>query len=363
MNLACSGLGINASLESWVALAGNNGLLRDTLTELYTTFQKAPTLGSLIDPARVGKATTDREVRRGVASTWNERSSAEQQTDESRELAIAAKGVSCGGENSGWKVSRLLPPTSRILGRAKQIELLRDYCEEFHYDDAKTDLSTCFVDRCIRFSSEGGTAALVTPQNWLFQESYIDLRKRLLRHTDWRIVVKLGSNAFRDMNFWAATTSLVAITRRSPAEAAVFCGIEVGEVKSQEQKAAKLRSGPFWATNQKQQTSNPDSKITLVKPTEQLTITPGVLGTRIKSGDRRQVSPTIFRVPYDQPLDTHTEHGETNDIVDGPRSYRLVDERQPTREKAKAPSLGESWGYGEPYAPYASCALHGWRDV
>jgi hypothetical protein len=54
MNIACSGLGINAPKASWMALGGDNDLLRDTLAELYTTFQKAPTLGSLIDPTRIG---------------------------------------------------------------------------------------------------------------------------------------------------------------------------------------------------------------------------------------------------------------------------------------------------------------------
>ena len=66
--------------------------VRDTLAELYTTFQKAPTLGSLIDPARVGRPLLSRSSKRSGHS-WSERSAAEQQNDESRELAIAAKGV------------------------------------------------------------------------------------------------------------------------------------------------------------------------------------------------------------------------------------------------------------------------------
>lgn len=299
MNLACSGLGINASLESWVALAGNNGLLRDTLTELYVTFQKAPTLGSLIDPATAGRPLLIAKFEE-VRPLLERALSVEQQTDESRELAIAAKGVLSAARTLAENFT-LVATNVPYLGRTKQTELLKDYCKE-HYDDAKTDLSTCFVDRCIRFSSEGGTAALVTPQNWLFQESYIDLRKRLLRHTDWRIVVKLGSNAFRDMNFWAATTSLVAITRRSPAEAAVFCGIEAGDVKSQEQKAAKLRSGPFWATNQKQQISNPDSKIIFGETVSNRSLSRLAFSVQgIKSGDDDRFRRQHFELPMIRP--------------------------------------------------------------
>ena len=47
MNLACSGLGINASNESWTALAGDNSLLRDTLVELYCTLLSRKLLPSV----------------------------------------------------------------------------------------------------------------------------------------------------------------------------------------------------------------------------------------------------------------------------------------------------------------------------
>ena len=119
MNLACSGLGINASQESWVALAGDNGLLRDTLTELYTTFQKAPTLGSLIDPTRVGRPLLIAKFEE-VWPLLERALVAEQQNDESRELAIAAKGVlSAAGF---WRRhSRSFRPTSHIWGVANRM--------------------------------------------------------------------------------------------------------------------------------------------------------------------------------------------------------------------------------------------------
>ena len=50
---------------------------------------------------------------------------------------------------------------------------------------------------------------MVTPQNWLFLTSYTKLRQSLLRERTWNAFARLGTNAFRDMNFWAATTALV----------------------------------------------------------------------------------------------------------------------------------------------------------
>ena len=64
----------------------------NTMSELYTTFQKAPTLGSLIDPTRVGRPLLIAKFEE-VWPLIERALAAERHTDESRELAIAAKGV------------------------------------------------------------------------------------------------------------------------------------------------------------------------------------------------------------------------------------------------------------------------------
>ena len=50
MNLACSGLAPEGDLRAWEKLAGDDERLRNGMRRLYTLFQDAPTLGSLIDP-------------------------------------------------------------------------------------------------------------------------------------------------------------------------------------------------------------------------------------------------------------------------------------------------------------------------
>jgi hypothetical protein len=62
LNLACAGLGINAKEEDWVKLAGADGRKRDLMHWLYLLFRNAPTLRSLIDPQRVGKAMVEDEI-------------------------------------------------------------------------------------------------------------------------------------------------------------------------------------------------------------------------------------------------------------------------------------------------------------
>jgi len=58
------------------------------------------------------------------------------------------------------------------LARGKQSETLRDFCAT-HYKEAKNDLATVFLDRCLELCVGEGTAGIVLPQNWLFLTSYI----------------------------------------------------------------------------------------------------------------------------------------------------------------------------------------------
>jgi hypothetical protein len=260
LNLACSGLGINASQNSWISLAGDKGLLRDTLSELYTTFQKAPTLGSLIDPTRVGRPLLIAKFEE-VWPLLERALAAEQQNDESRELAIAAKGVLSAARILAEQFT-LVSTNVPYLGRGKQDDDLKEHCEEF-YSDAKVDLATCFVDRCLRFCVRGGSVALVTPQNWLFLTSYKKLRERLLNQTQWDLVARLGEHAFESSTAAGAFVALVGLTQRPPARDHTFAGWDVGESARAQDKAADLAAN-FHLTNvQNSQLLNPDARVVI----------------------------------------------------------------------------------------------------
>src|ERR1019366_2147221 len=111
------------------------------------------------------------------------------------ELAVAARGVAHAAEILSRRFT-LLVTNVPYLGRGKQNDVLTEYCERVHYE-AKADLATCFVDRCVEFCAPGGSVALVTPQNWLFLSSYAALRERFITTLSWDLIAKLGSNAFQ----------------------------------------------------------------------------------------------------------------------------------------------------------------------
>jgi hypothetical protein len=284
LNLACSGLDIGATKAEWLKLAEKavsvadpaakrdllgveQNLLTYALEErvkngleaLYDLFAKAPWLGSLIDPRRTGGdifRESFEKLEPVLASIL-----AAADTDEAREIAVAAQGFAkAAGILS--KEFDLIVTNVPYLGRGKQHDILKNYCDSLH-KNAKTDLSTCFVERCLKFCSNGGTAAAVTPQNWLFLGSYSKLRVDLLKHSSLNLVCDLGPAAFNEMNWWAARTALVGLTSVAPDRKNSYLAVHADTGRDLAQKPKLLSSGEFIENIQAAQLGNPDARISV----------------------------------------------------------------------------------------------------
>ncbi len=258
MNLACSGLGINASETDWVELAGEDGRAREEMRRLYSLFRDAPVLGSLIDPCRL-QANVYASGAVSVFPLLEEALRKEELTDETKELVIAAQGVMAAFRILASQFT-LVATNVPYLGRGKQDTVLAKYCEEFHAD-AKADLATCFVDRCLRFCGAGGSVALVTPQNWLFLGVFKHLRKRLLAEKTWNILARLGPAAFQDMNWWAATTLLSCLTSSMPSVGTMYSSVDASGTRDTSEKPNHLLRSAIKIVLQSTQLQNPDSAV------------------------------------------------------------------------------------------------------
>lgn len=259
MNLACSGLGIHASEADWVKLAANDYVADQWMRRLYSLFRDAPTLGSLIDPTRFLEKEQDVGFERVLPLV--EEALQREQSDEGHELAIAARGVL-----AAFRIlaSRFTLVTTNVpyLGRGRQNEILKDYCDR-SYSDSQADLANCFVERCTRLSCPGGTCALVTKQELLFQGSYKEQRKRLLRSITWNAVAILGPRAFETLTGERVIVCLLALTASMPSGGHALVGWDVSGLKSAQAKAVALTNNPAVSANQREQLDNPDSRILL----------------------------------------------------------------------------------------------------
>jgi hypothetical protein len=260
LHLACSGLAPRGSEDDWIALAGKEDRVRRGMTRLYELFKDAPVLGSLINPRAQGGNLIEAEFRE-IAPVLEKVLTHETKDDTSHEMAVTAYGLAKAAEILAGQFT-LVTTNVPYLGRGKQNDVLKGYCERVH-PGAKADLATCFVERCVSFCVSGGSSALVTPQNWLFLGTYKRIRERLFREGTWNVVAKLGPAAFQDMNWWAANTVIFVITNDKAQPDADIAGLDVSEPHDPQEKATLIRTIEVTLVPQSAQLKNPDSRLLL----------------------------------------------------------------------------------------------------
>ena len=300
LNLACSGLAPNAAKEQWLALAepaaAAGGMpadrdlfgvddsllsapLRDSLSALYDLFAQAPVLGSLIDPGAL-QADLFQGGFDSVRALLAEALEQERTTDEQTERAVAAQGMAHAAELLAGRYHGVITNVP-YLARGRHGERLRAFCER-HYPDARNDLATVFLERCLELCAEGGTASLVLPQNWLFLTRYRNLRKKLLKEETWHLLARLGPGAFETISGEVVKAILLTLSRGHPTRrldeafdqatpAGTMYGLDVSEFRTAGEKAKALREAEIKGVEQARQLENPDARV-VFDPASNLTL-------------------------------------------------------------------------------------------
>jgi len=260
LNIACSGLGINAKEEEWLNLAGKDGRIRETMRHLYDLFQQAPVLGSLIDPKRVGGTLFVAEFEK-VRPVFDRALSREQGDESIRELAVTARGLVDAAEILGSEFT-LVTTNVPYLGLPHQDDVLKQYSQRFH-DASKSDLATCFLERCLSFCATHGTASIVITQSWLAQPRYKQLRKKLLESKKIELLTKLGPRAFESISGEQVNVCMPIFSNTIAEKGHRFAGLDVTAGKTAADKRVRLVANPIAALEQTAQLKNPDHRITV----------------------------------------------------------------------------------------------------
>jgi hypothetical protein len=263
LHVACSGLGPHAAEKEWVALAGANDRLQRGMARLYALFKDAPVLGSLINPLAANGNLIEADLHE-LQPLLEKALVQEEKDDTAHEMAVTARGLAKASEILADHFT-LVTTNVPYLGAKKQDDVLKNYCERVH-PDAKADLATSFIERCLNFCALGGSTYLVTPQNWLFLRSYTTLRKTLLARTTWNILGRLGPKAFQTP-MWDLNIMLMGVTREAPASGSSLHGLDVSAETTPEKKAAALLSVVLQTAKQSTQMANPDARIGFAEET------------------------------------------------------------------------------------------------
>lgn len=271
LNVGCAGLSVGGTREEWLGLLDERGdsSLRFAFGQLYDLFRKAPSLGSLIDPRRFqGGNMLDRKGTDTLLAALSAAvADGNDRTPERREMGVAAQGLARATELLRDRYTLVITNVP-YLGRGKQHDVVKQHLED-QFALGKADLATAFVQRCLDFCGAGGTAALVTPQNWLFLTTYTKLRQTLLHSSEWNIVARLGPGAFETISGHVVNVALLSLSARKPDEAATMAGIDVSAPRGQtairaSEKAAMLRGKVETAIalpRQADQIANPDARL------------------------------------------------------------------------------------------------------
>ena len=281
--VACSGTPVKGQLTEWTSVAYGDEGLELFLSRLYEAFQQAPVLGSLIDPNQLAVDTGTVHKRQEMIATlrrkdeWRAqatvfRRSPRQSHDalvevvrrfaSDSDLAIFADGAEEVARAATILSARydLIFTNPPFKGIADLVETVGDFVSK-HHESARRELATAFIDRCLGFGGLHGTAAMVTPQNWLFQDAFGSFRRDLLLTRSFNCVVDLGPSAFQDMNWWAARTALIVISAQAPSSEQRIVMVDGSDGKGIAAKQSNVLNAMHRMATQARQTDNPDSRI------------------------------------------------------------------------------------------------------
>jgi hypothetical protein len=222
LNLACSGLAIGLGKTEFLTLAeeitdaegwgGERTLLgkdraplgdraaariRAGLERLYELFEKAPYLGSLVDPRRAARGDVGglfEDGFEGLESTLAKVLVDNDSSEETRETAVTAQGIAKAAELLARDFT-LVATNVPYLSKGGQHQHLQRFIEE-NFPRSGPDLATAFVLRLIPKSQNQGALALVSPWGWFFKDTYSELRQALLELKELNLSAILGSGAF-----------------------------------------------------------------------------------------------------------------------------------------------------------------------
>ena len=342
LNIACSGLSVSIAKEEWKQLGLGKKNLSIALDWMHDTFKDAPVLGSLLNPAKTDAAklvqwdelagaleqalqaesTEYTEGTNNGSTEYTEGTNEKENNlvnfvpfvdknssvDEKKEVAVIAQGLAKAATLLAGRYQWVITNVP-YLARGKQDERLRDFCEKY-YPEAKNDLATVFLERCLELCEEGsteytestekeknisvssvpsvdrksgGVVSVVLPQNWLFLTSYKKFREKLLKNDTWHLIARLGPGAFETISGEVVKAILISLSRGNgsteytestdmnslfsvssvPSVDNKIRGVDVSEPRTASEKATQLLKGEIKSVEQAKQLENPDAVVTM----------------------------------------------------------------------------------------------------
>lgn len=267
MNLACSGIAPRGKKEDWIKLVNRekNAELKQKLEngmgELYDLFQKAPELGSLLDPTTI-KGDAYRASFQELQPVLQKalKKEMELKNDEQAERGVMALGINQAAKILSNKFD-LICTNVPYLGANKMGEILYDYSKN-HHRAFSSDLATVFIDRITSLLKKQGAFSIVSPQNWLSISSFKNCRKSFLDNCSIAVLSGLGINAFRTLMYQFHVILMIGQNKNANASDN-YALVDLSYSTENSEKEFLIKSCEINLLSNKLQLKNPDYRILL----------------------------------------------------------------------------------------------------
>jgi hypothetical protein len=264
-NVACTGIRVVDQWPEWKKLAVDDAKLEIGLRQLFDLFQRAPDLGSLIDPVR--ELEREGELLAvpfdEVAPLLDRALAAEPSHTETHVSAIAAAGTAQAARFLARQYT-LVATNVPYLGRGRQDDTLRDFCDGA-LSAGRADLAASFTLRIANFLRPGGLAAIVIPETIRHLTSFDNFRRRMLSETTFDFLAILGAGAFSGISGEVVKPMLLGFYKERPDAEAIFLGLDVSRSASNEERVRLLRDQALRFPSQAAQLQRPHHRITLIE--------------------------------------------------------------------------------------------------
>ena len=253
LQLACSGMSIAEAQKEWRGLTKDDEKLQGAIKWMQETFKNAPTLGSLIEP-NISLLEDEQKPWKRLQEAIRKR---EAISNEAKAIAQGlVKTADLLTNEYCWVITNV-----PYLTRGRQHTDLIGFCNK-NYAEAKHDLATVFLEKCLELTSRGGFSSVVLTQNWLFLSSYSSFRKKLLKSKNFNLLSRLGggAEAFDDGPGNITNIALIGIENFRTNEQLIKV-IDALSGKTPLTKSQLLKSESVITIKQDAQLSNPGSVI------------------------------------------------------------------------------------------------------
>lgn len=267
LNLACSGIAPKGKKEDWIKLVGDiqpqdvKARMENGIGELYDIFQKAPELGSLIEPISLKSDLHTASFNELIPLLRNaiDRENIIDNNDKI-ERGVIAFGVSKAIQimlNSYYLLTTNFP----FLGAKRMDEYLFNYSKNEYYQ-SRHDLAYILFERAHKLMKIGANLAVVMPNNWLKATRIKVFRVSRIENEQFRFIIDLGSGAFSQIS-GEVVKVILFISENQPNTfennfSAIDCSRQDDTIKKH-----TILYGKITEQNQNKQLDNPNSKIIL----------------------------------------------------------------------------------------------------